>query len=110
MMDDTDTFALPMGSVDSYGLLDRIASRFGDGLHPELRRLMHQRAEEARAYGNVSPLPSASRIAGPAAPVRSPAKAAAENANVVFFPRRATGTPARLGATAPAAFKRGTDV
>jgi hypothetical protein len=82
----------------TFGLLDAVASRFGDGLHPELRRLMAERAAEAQQVqaANIVAFPAAARISGPPAPCRATANADSEACNVVAFPGKVARAPRPL--------------
>ncbi len=87
-MADYDKTPFEYLSIEPYGLLDFIASGFEGGLHPELRRLMHEckAAASNLQNANVVQFPSQQNVAG-SAPVKAidPSQVQAENVTIVDF-------------------------
>ena len=87
-MADYDRTPFEYLSIEPYGLLDSIAAGFTDGLHPELRRLMHEcKAAALRLQNaNVVKFPAQQNVAG-SAPVRTIdlSQVQAENITIVDF-------------------------
>ena len=87
-MADYDRTPFEYLSIEPYGLFDSIAAGFTDGLHPELRRLMHECKAAALKLqnANVIKFPAYQKMAGsPPGQTIDPTQIQAENVTIVDF-------------------------